>query len=225
MSSKHQIILASSSPRRQQLLGGLGFEFIIEKPDVEESFPPELPLDQVARYIAEKKAESFRLLIQEQIVITADTVVILDNRILNKPSDRVEAIEMLESLSARSHKVMTGVCLISKEMETSLEETSVVAFRKLNRKEIESYVDQFNPFDKAGAYGAQDCLQPGINPCSAEENAFLKSISKVDLIDTTITVPEKNSMVAIDRIEGSYFNVMGFPIHRVYPILQKYLGA
>jgi septum formation protein len=182
------IILASSSPRRQYLMKEAGFNFSVEKPDVEESFPQEMPVDQVARYLAAKKAEYFRLNIKNEIIVTADTVVILFNKIMNKPADRVEAIQMLSELSGRTHLVMTGVCIISKEREESFDDTTEVTFQSLTKSEIEFYVDNYKPFDKAGAYGAQDWI----------------------------------GMTAIKSITGSYFNVMGLPIHKVYEHLKSW---
>lgn len=182
------LIVASSSPRRQYLMREAGFDFTIEKPDVDESFPSQLPVDQVAKYLAEKKAKHFRLTMKDEIVLTADTVVILQNQILNKPGDRIEAVNMLTSLSGNTHTVMTGVCIISKEKEISFDDITQVTFASLKREEIEFYVDQYKPFDKAGAYGAQDWI----------------------------------GMVAIEKIVGSYFNVMGLPIHKVYQYLIRW---
>src|SRR5687768_14025435 len=113
------LIVASSSPRRQYLMKEAGFIFTVEKPEVEESFPPELPIDQVAKYLSEKKAEYFRLTMKDEVVLTADTVVIFKDEILNKPQHRDEAIHMLTKLSGNMHKVMTGVCILSKEKEIS----------------------------------------------------------------------------------------------------------
>lgn len=182
MNVKRPLILASSSPRRQYLMKEAGFTFTVEKPEVEEDFPASLPIEQVARFLAAKKAEFFRPRIHEEIIVTADTVVILGDKILNKPLDRPEAIAMLSQLSGNTHRVMTGVCIVSKEKEESFDDTTEVSFVKLTQKEIEFYVDQYKPFDKAGAYGAQDWI----------------------------------GMVAIEKIVGSYFNVMGLPIHKVY---------
>ena len=159
-----------------------GFHFTSEKPDVDESFPADLPVDQVARYLAEKKAEYFRLTMRDEIIVTADTVVILNDKIINKPEDRAEAINMLTALSGKTHVVMTGVCILSKEREESFDDTTEVTFQFLKKAEIEFYVDNYKPYDKAGAYGAQDWI----------------------------------GMVAIQKIVGSYFNVMGLPIHKVY---------
>ena len=214
---KRRLILASSSPRRQYLLKEAGFEFTIEKPEVDEIFPPELPVEQVARYLAAIKAESFRPKIRDQVIITADTVVILDGRILNKPKDRDGAIRMLTSLSDRTHTVMTGVSIVSKEKEEHFDDTTHVTFQKLSPREISFYVDHFKPYDKAGAYGAQDTLPVGMNPCSDEEMEFLRIIKKENLITETMTnYPEDGRIVLIREISGSYFNVMGLPIHKVY---------
>lgn len=188
MKLKRPLILASSSPRRQYLMKEAGFEFTVEKPDVDESFPADMPVDQVARYLASKKGEYFRLNIKNEIIVTADTVVIIFNRILNKPKDKKEACEMLSELSGRTHLVMTGVCILAKEREESFDDTTEVTFQSLTRDEIEFYVDHYKPYDKAGAYGAQDWI----------------------------------GMVAIKKISGSYFNVMGLPIHQVYEHLKNW---
>lgn len=182
------LILASSSPRRQYLMKEAGFTFTIEKPDVDETFPAAMPVDQVAKYLAAKKAEFFRPNIHNEIIVTADTVVILFDRIMNKPADRKEACEMLNLLSGRTHLVMTGVCILSKEKEESFDDTTEVTFQSLTKDEIEFYVDHYKPYDKAGSYGAQDWI----------------------------------GMVAIKEIKGSYFNVMGLPIHRVYQHLKHW---
>ncbi len=188
MSLNRPLIVASSSPRRQYLMKEAGFTFTTEKPQVDESFPSNLPVDQVAKYLAEKKGEYFRLNMKDELVLTADTVVILQNKILNKPQDRKEAIHMLSSLSGNTHIVMTGVCILSKEKETSFDDATEVIFQNLSINEIEFYVDNYKPYDKAGSYGAQDWI----------------------------------GMVAIQKIIGSYFNVMGLPIHLVYQHLSRW---
>lgn len=188
MHFQRPLILASSSPRRQYLMKEAGFQFRIEKPEVEETWPDDLPLHQVARYLAEKKAEFFRPFMKEEIIVAADTVVIINDNIVNKPGDRAEAIEMLSRLSGQTHLVMTGVCIISREREESFDDTTRVTFQQLTREEIEHYVDNYKPYDKAGAYGAQDWI----------------------------------GMVAIRGIEGSYFNVMGLPVHLVYQHLKAW---
>ncbi|MEJ1242350.1 Maf family nucleotide pyrophosphatase [Chryseolinea sp. T2] len=185
------LILASSSPRRQYLMSEAGFKFRVEKPDVDESWPQELPIHQVARYLAEKKAEYFRPTMKNEVIVAADTVVIVDENIVNKPADRNEAIRMLTTLSGRTHLVMTGVCIISREREESFDESTLVTFQSLTREEIEHYVDNYKPYDKAGAYGAQDWI----------------------------------GMIAIQKIEGSYFNVMGLPIHIVYQHLKSWTSV
>ncbi|HEY9046390.1 MAG TPA: Maf family nucleotide pyrophosphatase [Ohtaekwangia sp.] len=182
------IILASSSPRRQYLMKEAGFTFTVEKPGIDEDFPETLPVEQVAKYIALKKAEYFRPKMQNEIIVTADTVVILKGRIMNKPQDRAEAIRMLSDLSGQTHIVMTGVSILSQEREESFDDTTEVTFVKLTAEEIAFYVDQYKPYDKAGAYGAQDWI----------------------------------GMVAIEKISGSYFNVMGLPIHKVYQHLKNW---
>jgi septum formation protein len=192
MNFSRPLILASSSPRRKQLLHDAGFRFTVEPPGSDESFPEVLPVDEVARYLAVKKAELLRGRLHEtQVALTADTVVILDGDILNKPSGPGEAIAMLTRLAGRTHKVMTGVCLISVEQEVSFDDSTLVTFATLSRKEIEFYVEQYTPFDKAGAYGAQDWI----------------------------------GLVGVERIEGSYFNVMGLPMHKVYQHLKLFQNA
>jgi septum formation protein len=182
MKNQFSIILASSSPRRQYLMKEAGFQFSIQKPDVEEDFPAEMPVRDVAVFLARKKADYFRSTLGDSVVVTADTVVVLGNRILNKPQHRAEAIEMLSDLSGNTHTVITGVCILSKHKERSFQDETSVTFKSLTKEEIVFYVDTYKPYDKAGAYGAQDWI----------------------------------GMVAIHHIHGSYFNVMGLPIHRVY---------
>lgn len=223
MKFNRRLVLASSSPRRQYLMKEVGFDFTVEKPLVDEIFPEHLPTDQVARYLAELKAEYFRPNMRDEVIVTADTVVILDGKILNKPADRNEAIEMLSSLAGRTHRVMTGVSIMSAEKEETFDDTTDVTFEPLSKKEIEHYIDNFKPFDKAGAYGAQDCLPENYNPCSAGELAFLKRIGKQGLISETMTPSQQDDgIVIIKKIDGSYFNVMGLPIHLIYAHLNKW---
>lgn len=200
-----------------------GFHFTIKVPDIDESFPSEMPVSKVPKYLAEKKARVFESDLNDEIVISSDTVVILNNQILNKPLHRQEAIEMLSRLSGHTHTVITAVCLLSKEKMDCFDDHTEVTFKKLTAEEINYYVDNYKPFDKAGAYGAQDCLPAGINPCSMEEIQFLKKIGKVELIEKTFTVTQAGiGLVAIDKINGSYFTVMGLPMHLVYKHLNSF---
>lgn len=188
MNFSRPLILASSSPRRQYLMREAGFQFEVRVPDIDESFPPEMPVNEVPKYLAEKKARVFETQLQDEIVVTSDTVVILNNTILNKPLNRSEAIEMLGQLSGHTHTVITAVCLLSREKVDCFDDRTDVTFKKLTPQEIEFYVDNYKPFDKAGAYGAQDWI----------------------------------GLVAIQNINGSYFTVMGMPMHLVYTHLNDF---
>lgn len=183
------LILGSNSPRRQFLMREAGYRFSLAKPDSDETFPLSMNPIEVPKYLAHKKAESLiKLLSEDNIIMTADTVVILKNKILNKPADRTEALEMLTQLSGQKHKVITAVCLRDKSKVDCFDDTTDVTFRNLSAQELEFYVDTCKPFDKAGAYGAQDWI----------------------------------GMIGIEKIEGSYFTVMGLPMHKVYTHLQKF---
>jgi len=193
----------------------IGFEFVTQKPDADESFPVDMPVEHVPIYLAKKKADSLRLP-DESVVLTADTVVIIDGKILNKPADRGEAIGMLKSLVGRKHLVITGACLRSAYKTDAFDVRTGVTFKPVHIGEIEQYVDEFKPFDKAGAYGAQECLPVGLNPCSDEEINFLTRIGKSYLVEKSKRTSSTRGVVVIDKIDGSYFNVMGLPIHKVY---------
>lgn len=222
MNFKRPLILASRSPRRQYLMRELGYDFAIQKPYGDETFSPNLVSKDVPAYLALKKAKSIQQ-VSDEVVMTSDTVVILNNQILNKPEDKAGAIEMLNRLSGNTHTVITAVCLKDDRKIKTFEDLTLVTFKQLTQKEIELYVDQFKPFDKAGSYGAQDCLAKGKNPCSDEEMKFLIEIGKVDLAEKTFTDPSVGTgMLAIERIDGSYFNVMGLPIHKVYKELELF---
>ncbi|MGE0590420.1 MAG: Maf family protein [Cyclobacteriaceae bacterium] len=222
MNFRYPLILASNSPRRQYLMQEVGFKFTKKSPDADESFSPDMPVVDVAGYLARKKADSITVEGTE-VVITADTVVILGDLILNKPADRSEAISMLQTLSGQTHVVITSFCIKDANATRCFSDRTDVAFNVLEKSAIEHYVDQFKPFDKAGAYGAQDCLPRGTNPCSNLEMEFLKRIGRTDLAEKTFTSPEVGTgMRAIKEIKGSYFNVMGLPIHLVYEQLEKY---
>ncbi|MDQ2771879.1 MAG: Maf family protein [Bacteroidota bacterium] len=187
-----KIILASNSPRRHQLLAALGLSFEIRLLAVDEEFPARLRRAEVAEFLAAHKAAAYVPgLACDELVLTADTIVCLDDDVLNKPADRAEAQAMLGRLQGRSHEVYTGVCLRTGDgRQVVFSDCTTVHFRPLRPAEIDHYIETCQPYDKAGAYGAQDWL----------------------------------GMAAIDRLEGSYFNVMGLPTHRVWAELEK-LGA
>lgn len=182
------LLLASNSPRRQQLLRDAGFEFTVKVKDTNEDFPKTMPVDEVPAFLARKKAEAFREELGNQIILTADTIVVIDKDILNKPKDASEAREMLRKLSGRQHQVITGVCVMTAENTESFIDIAEVFFRDLSDWEIDYYIETCRPFDKAGSYGVQDFI----------------------------------GMVGIPRMEGSYFTVMGLPVHKVYEALSKY---
>lgn len=188
--SKYKIVLASGSPRRKELLAGLGLEFsVFCLKDIDESYPADLNAADVAGYISGKKADAYRQIIHDnELFITADTVVVSGNRILGKPTDRQNAIEMLQALSGKEHQVITGVTLVSAERRVSFSVTTDVRFCTLTDEEIEYYVDNYRPFDKAGAYGIQEWI----------------------------------GYIGVESISGSYFNVMGLPVQRLYRELKKW---
>ena len=193
---KH-IILGSNSPRRRELLKGLDIEFEVDtRNNFEESFGPDTPYDEVPRLMAEGKSHGFhRPLEEDEILITADTMVILPaskgkpGEILGKPKDREDACRMLRDLSGREHHVTTAVTLRDAHREKTFDVTTEVWFKELSPEEIDYYVDTYKPYDKAGAYAIQEWI----------------------------------GHVGITRIEGSYFNVVGFPVQRVYEALKAFL--
>ena len=157
---KYNIFLASKSPRRQELLKGIGVDFTIMTKDVDESYPSRLPPIDVAPFLSLKKAKAFEdaELPENYMVITADTVVIVDNEILGKPQDRDDAFRMIKMLSGKVHKVVTGVTVHTKEKTKTFSVTSKVTFEMLDNQEIEYYIDNYKPYDKAGAYGVQEWI-------------------------------------------------------------------
>jgi septum formation protein len=210
------IVLCSASPRRQQLLKELGFEFEVLARDVDETFPKNLQAEDVAIFLAHKKAEFFGDdLMDGKIYITADTIVWLNHEVLNKPANREDAFTMLKKLSGNMHHVFTAVCFSSVKKKITISVKSNVCFRKIPDEEIKYYIEHYKPFDKAGSYGAQECLPEGMNPCSDDEIKFLESINKTDLFERTLS-KDKKHFPLIQSIEGSYFNVMGLPIVEVY---------
>ncbi|MDR3262562.1 MAG: Maf-like protein [Tannerella sp.] len=189
MIEKYRIVLASHSPRRKELLGGLGIDFEVRViPDIDESYPAGLSPAEIPGYIAQKKADAYTSSMKDdELIITADTVVILDNDILEKPADRDEALCMLRRLSGRTHEVVTGVVLTTRRQRIAFEVTSSVDFAALDEEEIRYYVDAFHPYDKAGAYGIQEWI----------------------------------GYVGVQGIRGSFYNVMGLPVQRLYQELKK----
>ena len=158
MNLAYRLILASKSPRRKELLDTLDMPFQVETYPIEEDFPEALPPEEVAEFLAIKKAKGFRQLQQSELLLTSDTTVILNAKILGKPANRTEAIAMLTALSGTRHAVVSGVCLTTSTRQVSFSEKTAVNFRRLNPDEIEYYVDQYHPFDKAGAYGIQEWI-------------------------------------------------------------------
>jgi septum formation protein len=185
----YQIILGSNSPRRQDLLKSLGFKFLNKPINADESFPNDLQAEEICLYLAEKKADAYEEDLQEdEILITADTIVWCEGKVFNKPANFVEGKKMLETLSGKMHEVFTGVCLKSGNKQTTFYDVSKVYFKKLKPEEIEYYLTNYNPYDKAGGYGVQDWL----------------------------------GYVGIDKIEGSFYNVMGLPVKELYEELVKF---
>ena len=158
MNLPYHLILASKSPRRQELLRSLEVDFEIRTKEVDESFPSTIPVNEVAEYLAVKKSQAFEDLKGSELVITSDTTVLNDGQILNKAENAQEAFEMIQSLSGKTHQVITGVCLRSSNKKVSFSETTKVTFRKLEKAEIEHYIQNYKPFDKAGAYGIQEWI-------------------------------------------------------------------
>ena len=177
------IILASKSPRRQNLLKELGFDFEIKTKEIKEDYPSNLKREQVAVYLSELKSTAFKVDLKENdLVITSDTIVCLADEIIGKPIDREDAIKMLGKLSGNKHEVITAVTLLSKQKKHTFHEVTEVYFKTLTLTEIEYYIDNYQPFDKAGSYGVQEWI----------------------------------GYVAIEKINGSYYNVMGLPVKKLY---------
>ncbi len=153
------LILASQSPRRSQLLREAGFDFTVQAFDIDESFPPDMPVEEVAPWLAQRKARAATHLIRDrEVVLAADSVVILDGVIYNKPADYADAFRMIRLLSGRQHTVITGVCLLATEKEKTFAGITKVWFAELSDEEIDYYIRTCKPFDKAGSYGAQDWI-------------------------------------------------------------------
>ncbi len=218
-----QIVLCSASPRRQLLLREMGIQFEVFKKDVDESFPSHLQREEIVCFLSVKKASVFReLLAPGNIFITADTIVWFEDKVLNKPADGKEAFNVLKQLSGNMHEVFTGVTVFDEQHTKTFFVKTNVYFNNYEDDQIRFYIDQFKPFDKAGSYGAQECLPDGMDPISDEERKFLKQIGKPKLAEATRHSSTTERFVAIKRIEGSYFNVMGLPIVELYSQLQLF---
>lgn len=185
MSSTPLLILASGSPRRQEILKVSGFEFSVFTREMDEDFPDSLPVREVAEYLAKKKNLFYRDFFDDEIILTADTTVILGETILNKPADQADAVRMIQVLQNNTHEVYTGVCLSNHAKSFSFSEMTKVTFHPMSDREIDYYLNTAKPFDKAGAYGVQDWL----------------------------------GMVKVKELKGSFYNVMGLPVDRVYQAL------
>lgn len=185
----YHIILASNSPRRRELLSGLGLDYEVRTlPGIDESYPDTLSGEEIPVYISSQKASAYLDALKEnELLITADTIVWLDGRVLGKPSDEEEACQMLRALSGKTHQVITGVTLATTSFQKSFASVSQVTFASLTEEEIKYYVTHYHPMDKAGSYGVQEWI----------------------------------GFIGVERIEGSYFNVMGLPVQRLYRELKE----
>ena len=183
------IILGSTSPRRKELLAAMGFEFRTMSPDIDESFSDEMPVEKVAAFLAASKANALvDSLEKDDLLICSDTVVIIENQILGKPTDSQNAHEILNQLSGNTHVVITGVALKSLEKTNVFSVKTEVKFGNLSDKQIEFYIQNYNPFDKAGSYGIQDWI----------------------------------GLIGVEKINGSYTNVMGLPTHELYEAITNF---
>lgn len=186
----YRVVLASNSPRRKELLAGLGIDFTVRTlSDIDENYPDTLRGEEIPIYISGKKAEAYKkTMADDELIITADTIVYDNHQVLGKPHSHEEAIQMLRELSGHAHEVITGVTIVTKQKTIQFASTSKVFFASLTDEEITYYVNTYQPFDKAGSYGIQEWI----------------------------------GFVAVTRIEGSYFNVMGLPIQRLYTELKNF---
>ena len=186
----YQIILASNSPRRKELLAGIDVDFKVRViPDIDESYPDSLPTRQIAEYISRKKAVVYqRQMAADELIITADTIVVLGSEVMGKPKDEEDACRMLRELSGQTHQVITGVTLTTTQRQESFSVETDVTFKQLTDEEIHYYVTHYKPFDKAGAYGIQEWI----------------------------------GHIGVTALRGSYFNVMGLPVQRIYEALRRF---
>lgn len=186
----YHIILASNSPRRKELLAGLDLQFDVRVlQDIDESYPNDLPTLKIAEFISKKKADAYiQTMADDELVITADTVVILGDEVMGKPHDEADAKRMLGELSGQTHQVATGVTLSTKERQMSFSVVTDVTFKQLSSDEIDYYIRTYHPMDKAGAYGIQEWI----------------------------------GYIGVTALKGSYFNVMGLPVQRIYEALKTF---
>ena len=186
---KYKIILASNSPRRKELLSGLDIDYEVRIIDgIEEEYPVDMPVEDIPQYLAVRKSIPYKeTLSDNELLITADTVVVCEGKVLGKPVDRQDAVEMLRLLSGKSHYVVTGVCLATKNWSKSFHVATKVTFKHLKESEIDYYVTNYKPYDKAGAYGIQEWI----------------------------------GYIGVTDIDGSYYNVMGLPVQRIWAELNK----
>jgi len=187
---KYEIVLASGSPRRHSLLGELGIEFKIEVRPLDETYPPQLIGEEIAMHLSRLKADAFEadFFNDKTLLITADTIVCIGGKVLGKPESREEAIETLKQLSGKMHQVITGISLRSLNKEVNFAVGTDVYFKELSEEEVGYYVDHYQPYDKAGAYGIQEWI----------------------------------GIIGIEKIDGSFYNVMGLPVQRLYEELRKF---
>jgi len=188
MESNYQLILGSKSPRRIEILEKAGFHFVHEVYEVDEIYPKRLVTNSIAEFLANKKSDGFRHLHAHELLITCDTIVVVENTILEKPKDAQHALEMLQLLQGKEHQVYSGVCLRSLEKRLSFTDKTDVKFVAFSDKELKYYIEQFKPFDKAGSYGVQDWI----------------------------------GIIGVEYIRGSFYNVMGLPMHKLYQELLNF---
>ena len=184
----YNIILASGSPRRQQFLKELNLDFTIQLKEVEEIYPPHLKGKEITDFLAELKSSAFCNLNKNDILITSDTIVWLDNKAIGKPKNKQDAIAIFKDMSGKKHQVFTSICLKTNDEIRIINDTTDVYFKELSDEEINYYLDNFQPYDKAGGYGIQDWI----------------------------------GLIGVEKIDGSYFNVMGLPVHKLYAELLKF---
>lgn len=186
----YKIILASNSPRRKELLAGIDVQFEVRViQDIDESYPADLPTKDIAEYISHKKAAVYQQqMAPDELIITADTIVVLGNEVMGKPHDEADARRMLRELSGQTHQVITGVTLTTIQKQVSFSVETDVTFKALSDSEIDYYVSHYKPFDKAGAYGIQEWI----------------------------------GHIGVTALQGSYFNVMGLPVQRIYEALRQF---